>query len=100
MPEYLEKPGKADKVVPIICGFILLAFLISLPFMVRDEARIKAEKWQQQGCQMYDDERAVNVPAKCNNDFTDHYKAQTPRVQPPEVRGKPMTHQPKLERKQ
>ena len=74
-----------DKIVPIMCGIILLAFLATVPSMINDKNKREAKAWQDSGCQMYDNLKPADVPAKCSNQFTDHYKAQAGRIQPPEV---------------
>ena len=79
-----NEPKPSDKIVPIVCGIIFATFLAYTPFMVADANKRKEQKWQEQGCQMYDGFKASDVPAKCSNYFTDHYKPQTPRTQPPE----------------
>lgn len=85
MPDYIgHEPSGIEKAMPIICGIILFGALASIPFMQRDNARIREQQWQSQGCKMYDTEKMADVPAKCLNEFVDHYKAQQPRVQPPE----------------
>lgn len=84
MPELMHQPSKVDTFVTWGCILIFIAFLISLPFMVRDkEARLK-QQWQDEGCHMYDNMKSIDVPAKCSYIFTDHYKPQAERVQPPD----------------
>lgn len=83
MPEY-GKPSKGDKIVPIVCGVVLLAFFACLPSMIRDEQKIQDQLWKDHGCQMYDDYKPANVPAKCSSYFIDHYQPQNSRPQPPD----------------
>lgn len=71
-----------EKAMPIVCGVILVAAIISIPFMQRDNEKIRQQKWQSQGCKMYDSEFLKDVPVKCLNEFVDHYKAQEQRIQP------------------
>lgn len=75
-----------DKAVPIVCGVIMVAFLISLPFMIRDKEARERKAWQDEGCHMYDNMKSIDVPAKCSYIFTDHYKPQQERLQPPDQR--------------
>lgn len=75
-------PKPADKIVPIVCGIVFLAFLVSVPFMVADQNKRKAELWQEHGCHMYDNYRIERVPAKCHAYFIDHYAPQPLREQP------------------
>lgn len=79
-----NEPKPTDKIIPIVCGVVLLAFLISVPFMIRDENARLEQQWQEQGCHMYDDRYPEKLPAKCSNQFIDHYAPQEQRVQPPE----------------
>lgn len=84
---YIEKgPDTKDKIFYWALGLFFLAFLISLPFMWRDKQAYEAKQWHDYGCQMYDDYAIKNVPAKCQADLIDHYKAQAPRLQPPDER--------------
>lgn len=74
-----------DKAVPAFCVMLLVAALISVPFMYNDSMKAKEKQWQSEGCRMYDNSKMADVPVKCLNEFTDHYKAQNQRTQPPEV---------------
>jgi len=78
-----NEPRKSDKIVPIICGVIFLAFLACLPAMWHDKQQREAQAWHDYGCQMYDDYKIDKVPAKCQSEFVDHYQAQQTRLQPP-----------------
>jgi hypothetical protein len=64
---------------------LFIAFVAYVPFMIQNKEERLEKAWQEQGCKMYDMERPQDVPAKCSNTFTDHYKPQEQRVQPPEV---------------
>lgn len=75
--------GGLDKAVMIGCILLFIAFIISLPFMIRDKQRLEAQQWHDNGCHMYDD-YVKNVPAKCQAYFIDHYQAQKARLQPPD----------------
>ncbi len=87
MPMVIEsKPSKFENVMYIALGIFFVAFLISIPFMIRDKEKREAQSWQDLGCHKYDEMKAIDVPAKCSYIFTDHYKAQEMRVQPPEVK--------------
>lgn len=77
--------SKWDKVIPVIAIGILLAFFACVPSMIKDQNRAEAQQWQAQGCQMYDDYKLSDVPAKCQVYFVDHYQAQPVRVQPPQA---------------
>lgn len=77
-----HEPKGLEKAMPIILGFVLLGAFISVPFMQRDNARIREQTWQSEGCKMYDNEKVADVPVKCLNEFVDHYKAQQQRTQP------------------
>lgn len=86
MGTIIEKSSSGlDKIFYLILGAIMLAFLISIPFMVRDNNRIAAQQWQVQGCEMYDSDTTTLVPPKCENTFVDHYAPQPTRPQPPQV---------------
>lgn len=99
MPDYIGKrpnlpepnntmyggPTALDKVFYVILGVIMVAFLISLPFMYRDKQNYEAKQWHDHGCQMYDEYMLKNVPAKCQTYFIDHYNAQQGRNQPPDI---------------
>lgn len=78
-----SEPTKGDKLVPVVCGVILLAFFATIPSMVNDQNRRREQAWQDQGCQMYDESVLDKVPAKCQTYFVDHYQAQKLRPQPP-----------------
>ena len=67
-------------------GILMVAFLISVPFMIRDKQAREAQLWQDLGCHKYDEMKGIDVPAKCSNTFTDHYAPQAPRLQPPDER--------------
>ena len=77
-------PTTTDKIMYWVLGIIMVAFIISIPFMVRDKNARLEHAWQTQGCEMYDDVKAIDVPAKCSQYFVDHYKAQPIRTQPPD----------------
>lgn len=79
-----EGPSTFDKIFYWVLGIIMIAFFISVPFMARDAERANQKAWQENGCQMYDNIKAADVPAKCSQYFVDHYKSQQQRVQPPE----------------
>lgn len=80
-----NKPTASDKIVPIVCGVILLAFIACVPSMANDKEKREAKAWHDNGCKIYDDYKAIDVPAKCSAYFVDHYKAQQARLQPPEA---------------
>lgn len=83
---YIEKgPSKGEKVMYWGLGLLMIAFFISVPFMWRDKQARLDKAWADMGCEMYDEEKATDIPAKCSNYFTDHYKAQEARKQPPDV---------------
>ena len=85
MSEYMYgKPSKWDKVVPIVAGTVLLAFFAYVPTMVANKNERLEKAWQEKGCQMYDDYKPADIPAKCSSYFIDHYQAQKARIQPPE----------------
>lgn len=87
MAEYgAPQNGFWDKAIPAFCGLLLVCALISVPFMARDNERIRQQTWKAEGCKMYDDYKVQNVPAKCQTYFVDHYKAQQQRIQPPEAK--------------
>ncbi len=77
-------PSTGDKVGYAALGLFMVAFLISVPFMIRDRNKLKQQQWQEQGCRMNDDYKPANIPAKCSSYFIDHYQPQQERVQPPE----------------
>lgn len=86
MPTYIERgPDTKDKIFYWALGIFFLAFLVSLPFMWRDQQNYMDHLWKTQGCHMYDDDQLKNVPAKCQTYFIDHYQAQKVRLQPPEA---------------
>ncbi len=78
------KPTKGDKIVPIVCLVILLAFFACLPSMWADKQKREAQLWQDLGCHKYDNYKPADVPAKCAGTFIDHYAPQEPRLQPPD----------------
>lgn len=82
MSTYTGKTTTMDKVMYVGLGLLFVAFLISVPFIVADKQKRLDQEWRDKGCQMYDMDRVVNIPAKCNNDFTDHYNPQPTREQP------------------
>lgn len=85
MPMYLEQPPSGwEKAMYWGLGLLMVAFIISVPFMYRDKQARLEQQWQDEGCQMYDDMKGIDVPAKCSNVFTDHYQPQEQRVQPPD----------------
>lgn len=86
MPNMINEPTTIDRVVPIVCFVILIAFFACLPSMIKDQNKRLEQAWQDQGCQMYDNDKTANVPAKCSQYFVDHYKPQQPRPQPPELK--------------
>lgn len=61
---------------------VFIAFIISVPFMASDKEKRQQEAWQEKGCQMYDDQKIEEVPAKCHSEFIDKYKSQELRAQP------------------
>lgn len=81
-----QGPSSSEKVMYWVLGAVMVAFIISIPFMVRDKNARLDKAWHDQGCEMYDDIKATDVPAKCSQYFVDHYKPQQQRVQPPEVK--------------
>lgn len=88
MGTYLESaPSKWDKVGYAALGLLMLAFFASLPSMWADKQRRLEQAWQDTGCQMYDNMPLDKVPAKCATGFTDHYKPQEQRAQPPDATG-------------
>ena len=78
----LFEPTKTDKLVPIVAGLVLLAFLACVPAMWSDKQQRLEQAWQEKGCQMYDNDKPADLPAKCSNDFVDHYQPQEQRNQP------------------
>ncbi len=83
MSTYISQgPGTGEKIMFVILGIVFIAFLAYIPFMIANKQERLERAWQEQGCQMYDTEVINNIPAKCHNDFTDHYKAQELRKQP------------------
>ena len=85
MSEY-GKPTKGDKIIPIVCLVIILAFSACVPAMYRDKQKREAQLWQDLGCHKYDYMKQTDVPAMCANTFVDHYAPQEQRVQPPDER--------------
>lgn len=79
-----QGPSGLDKVFYFVLGTIMVAFVISIPFMARDQQRRLEQRWHDEGCQMYDDEKAGDIPAKCSQYFIDHYRSQPLRTQPPQ----------------
>lgn len=77
-----NEPTTRDKMVPIVCGVILLAFLATVPSMINNKNKRLEQAWQEQGCQMYDNYHISEVPAKCQAHFIDHYQPQPARPQP------------------
>lgn len=75
-----------EKAMYWVLGIIFVAFLISIPFMARDQEKRQAQAWHDQGCQMYDDYKPENIPAKCSTYFIDQYMPQEARKQPPDER--------------
>lgn len=75
--------SKLEKAMYWLLGIVFLAFLAHIPFMLIDKQERLERAWQEQGCQMYDMQRTQDVPAKCSNQFTDHYAPQDARLQPP-----------------
>ncbi len=66
---------------------LMIAFFIYVPFMIQNKEERLRQAWQDNGCRMYDEEtRLDDIPAKCKADFIEHYKAQQPRLQPPDER--------------
>lgn len=89
MPEYIGG-GPAtgwEKAMYWGLGLLMVAFLISVPFMIQDKQERLEKAWNDQGCRMYDEETKLDdIPAKCKADFIEHYKAQDARLQPPDER--------------
>ena len=79
----LYEPSFMDRAFPIAMGILMVAFLISIPFMVMDTHKRETQLWEEKGCQMYDDYTIDSVPAKCQTYFIDHYQSQPTRTQPP-----------------
>lgn len=77
------EPSKLEKAGYIILGIVFVAFLAYIPFMLINKQERLEQAWQDRGCQMYDMERPQDVPAKCSNQFVDHYAPQDARKQPP-----------------
>lgn len=87
MPDYMGKPASGkEKAFYWFLGLFFVAFLISVPFMWRDKQARLEKQWQDEGCQMYDNVMAKDLPNKCANYFTDHYQPQDTRLQPPDER--------------
>lgn len=84
MGTIINETTNVDKAFYWVLGLIMVAFLISVPFMVRNDNRLKVQAWQEQGCEMYDNEKPADIPAKCSQYFVDHYKPQPARTQPPQ----------------
>lgn len=79
----IEKgPSGTEKGLMIGLAVLMVAFIISIPFMVRDGNKRREELWQAHGCQMYDNYMQDKLPAKCATFFTDHYAPQERRTQP------------------
>jgi hypothetical protein len=81
----LSKSTPLDKLTPLALIVLMLALFASVTFMVWDSNKRKEELWQADGCQMYDNYRIKNVPAKCHQHFIERYQSQEKRVQPPDV---------------
>ena len=77
-----QETSTLEKVLNIALGLLFVAFLVSVPFMIRDKQARIDKAWSTKGCQMYDDAAIKNVPAKCQGDFIDHYSPQELRYQP------------------
>lgn len=75
--------SKLEKFGYIALAILMLAFLAYIPFMLIDKQQRLEQAWQTQGCEMYDTYPSEQVPAKCKNDFVDHYAPQDARTQPP-----------------
>ena len=86
MTELYGKESTFEKMMKWGCIALFVAFLIALPFMIMDKQEREAQLWQDLGCRKYDEVKQSDVPAKCANTFTDHYKPQEQRVQPPDER--------------
>lgn len=83
MSTYIGNPAtKLDKVFYAVLGSVMVSFIISMPFMIADKQARLDREWKDKGCQMYDVDRIADLPSKCNNDFTDHYKSKQLREQP------------------
>lgn len=80
---YLEQPpSTGDKIINGFLVLLILLAIVCIPFMIVDKQRRLDDAWNNQGCKMYDKEKVSDIPAKCNNDFVDHYNAQERREQP------------------
>jgi hypothetical protein len=84
MGTIIEKPNISDKIVMWGCIALVGAILVCLPSMINDKNKRLEQAWQTQGCEMYDNYKATDIPAKCSQYFIDHYKSQDIRIQPPE----------------
>jgi len=68
-----------DKVLYTFLALLVLATIAYMPFMIADKQATAEKEWNDKGCRMYDADRVSEIPAKCSNDFVDHYKSQTLR---------------------
>lgn len=71
-----------DKVLYTFLALLVLSTIAYVPFMMADKQATAEKEWKEKGCRMYDAARVSKIPAKCSNDFVDHYKSQTLREQP------------------
>lgn len=82
MSTYLEGPtSTAEKFMYIFLCIVVIAAIACIPLMIADKQNRLDEEWKNNGCQMYDKDKVSDIPAKCNNDFVDHYKSQDSRKQ-------------------
>jgi hypothetical protein len=65
-----------DKVLYTFLALLVLAIIAYVPFMMADKQATAEKEWKEKGCRMYDAARVSEIPAKCSNDFVDHYKSQ------------------------
>lgn len=71
-----------DKIMMWGAIVLFVAFLAYIPTMFQNKQDRLDKAWKTQGCEMYDDEKIADVPAKCQTFFIDHYAPQERRLQP------------------
>lgn len=82
MTTHLETPARPlEKAFYALLAILLVATLCYAPFMYADAQRELKREWDENGCQMYDDKKIADVPAKCQSHFVDHYAPQERREQ-------------------
>lgn len=84
MTEISGGQSTGEKVVMWFCIGFFLVFLAFIPKMAADKDKAMRQAWEDNGCQMYDEYKATDVPAKCSQYFVDAYQPQEVRVQPPD----------------